>query len=317
MFAVSHQHQDHSITANRPQGRMEEQLRDAAYKGNLPTVRRILQQPPGGGFNVNAADEEGMTALHYAARFSVVGIVRAILQVEGVNVNVRACDGSTPLHMAFIANQLPIIRALLEAGADPNTADNDGETPLFWAARDNSIRVLEALLDRGATPAVQNRDLVTPLHIACSRGRLDIVELLIRRQGSECLTFKNNRERTPLDRLLNSQNCSEVKASIGQHILQSYAGMLVQRYGLLCLHSVLQDAAFIDSDNEKFQLPVGKLNTEYLQILLEYVIAAEPGSVRTLDRDDLMPLQVASQLNYPDLVLNVLLRPYPGALLLL
>ena len=98
--------------------------------------------------------------------------------------------------------------------------------------------------------------------------------------------------------------------------------MIAQRDGLLCLHSVLQDAAFTDGDaddeaDEEFELPVGKLNTEHLQKLLEYIIAAEPGSVRALDSDGLMPLQVASQLNFPDLVLNALLRPYPDALLLL
>ena len=97
--------------------------------------------------------------------------------------------------------------------------------------------------------------------------------------------------------------------------------MLAQRDGLLCLHSVLQDAAFTDvaddGNDEEFELPVGKLNTEHLQKLLEYIIALEPGSVRALDNDGLLPLQVACQLNFPDLVINVLLRPYPGALLLL
>jgi len=81
------------------------------------------------------------------------------------------------------------------------------------------------------------------------------------------------------------------------------------------------------NDEDEFQPAVGKLNTESLQILLECIIAAEPGSVRTLDNisdddddDDgllLLPLQVARQRNFPDLVHNVLLRPYPEALLML
>ena len=70
---------------------MEEQLRDAVFEDNLPTVRRILQ---GGAVNVNAsASEDGWTALHWAVRISVVGIVQAILQVEGVNVNARTMEG--------------------------------------------------------------------------------------------------------------------------------------------------------------------------------------------------------------------------------
>ena len=181
------------------------------------------------------------------------------------------------------------------------------------------ITVVEGLLDGGANPAARNRYLDTPLHTACLQGRLDVAQLLIQRQSSECLTLKNNLGMTPLDQL--GQNRNEVKASIRQHILQSYAGMIAQRDGLLCLHSVLQDAAFTDvaddGNDEEFELPVGKLNTEHLQKLLEYIIAMEPGSVRALNNDGLMPLQVASQLNYPALVLNALLRPYPDALLLL
>ena len=125
----------------------------------------------------------------------------------------------------------------------------------------------------------------TPLHEACSLGLLDIVELLIRRQGSECLTVQNTVGRTPLDKLVFHEPINipvGVTNSIRQHILQCYAGMIAQRDGPLCLHSVLQDAAFTaaaaaadddddDSSNiyeEKFQLSVGKLNTEYLQISL-------------------------------------------------
>ena len=280
---------------------MEEQLRDAVFAGNLPTVRRILQQPPGGGFNVNAGDEDRFTVLHLAAIYSA--------------------------YPASFGDRLPILQALLGAGADPNAADFDGYTPLFYyIIHPCPISTVEALLDAGADPAVRNRVLDTPIHHACMRGRLDVVELLIQRQGSECLTLKNNRDKTPLDRLLLAQNHYNtpvgVTNSIRQHILQTYAGMIAQRDGLLCLHSVLQDAAFTDAADddeadEEFELPVGTLNTEHLQKLLEYIIAMEPGSVRALNSDGLLPLQVASQLNYPDLVLNALLRPYPDALLLL
>ena len=298
---------------------MDEQLRDAFLEEDLPRVLRILQQP---GFSVNQLDWRGFAALHYAAECNVV-FVQAILQIEGVNVNVRTVVGCTALHWAWrtsIENMVPIIQALLDAGADPNAADNFGCPPLFYHASPPwPISIAEALLDGGADPAVRSNDLDTFIHIACHHVRLDIVNLLLRRQGSECLTWKNNREETPLDRLgqgyltIPIENTNAVR----QRILQAYAGMIAHRDGLLCLHSVLQDTTFIDGNDEEFQLPVGKLNTEHLQKLLEYVIAAEPGSVRTLDRDGLMPLQVASQLNFPDLVLNPLLRLYPGVLLLL
>jgi len=307
---------------------MEDQFIRAAIRGDLPTVRRILQQP--GGLDVNAGDEESWTALHYAVFRSDLAIVQAILQEDGVNVNARTVTGCTPLRNSHLGDhRLPILQALLEAGADPNVADHDGETPLLlYVAFASPISTLEALLDGGANPAARNNNLDTPLHIACFCKNLDAAQLLIRRQGPECLTWKNIAEETPFDQI--DQNIAEetpdqighsrhgrVTISIRQQILQAYAGMIAQRDGLLCLHSVLRNAVFTDGDNEEFQLPVGKLNTEYLQSLLEYIIALQPGSVRAMDHDGLFPLQVAWQMDFPDLVLNVLLRPYPGALLLL
>jgi len=303
----------------------EAQLRRAVLEGNLPTVQRILQQPAPGGVNVNAAgDVSGWTALHLAVGMCHLEILQAILRASGVNLNARTNGGVAPLHLAcwYSPNaRLQVFQALLEAGADPNiAAHDDGCTPLHLAAGLEDKNVAKALLDGGANPAVRNNNLDTPLHHACSSWRLDVVQMLIRRQGSECLTVKNNREETPLDQLGPSR--SGVKASIGQHILQSYSEMIAQRDGPLCLHSVLQGTAFAhvaaaDGNDKEFVLPVGKLNAEDLQKLLEYIIAMEPGSVCALNGDGMMPLQVASQLNFPDLVLNVLLRPYPGALLVL
>ena len=297
---------------------MEEQLRRAVFEGNLPTVQRILQQQPG-GVNVNAGIQASLTALHVAVWRGDFEIVQAIVRASGVNLNARDNSGITPLHMticfAYSHARLPVFQALLEAGADPNAVDDDGRTPLFFAAGLEDKTVAEALLDGGANPAVRNNNLDTPLHQACNSGGLDVVKLFIQRQGPECLTLKNNREETPLD-VVRSHSLSkkEAVASIRKHILQAYAGMLAQRDGLLCLHSVLQDAAFIEGDDDKFQLPVGKLITEHLQSLLEYIIAMEPGSVRALNSDGLIPVQYASELNFPASVLYVLLRPYPNML---
>lgn len=257
-----------------------------------------------------------------------MAILQAILQVEGVNVNARTETGGwTPLHSACSADiiPLPILQALLEAGADANVADDNGDTPLFFVARHSGhiLRVVEALLDGGANPAVRNNSLDTLLHIACRYGHLDTVQVLIQGGGGpelECLTARDGNELTPLDGLLSlSLPKKEAVASIRKHILQCYGEMLAHRNGLLCIHCVLQDVTFTaladDGNDEGFELPVGKLSTEHLQMLLEFMIAAEPGSLRAVDSDGLFPFQVATQLNFPDLVINVVLRQYPDALL--
>lgn len=87
--------------------------------------------------------------------------------------------------------------------------------------------------------------------------------------------------------------------------------VLVQEHGLSCVHTVLRLAEFNDVD-KKWQLPIGKLNTDQLQTLFGFLNVAEPGSIRTLVENGLLPLHTACHLHFPDLVIYVLLRAYPA-----
>ena len=306
-------------------------LLQAVEEDDLPTVRWILQQP---GVDVNALivlrdNVTRMTALHFAAIKGHLAIVRALLQASDVAVDARDSLGLTPLHRATAVAEdysrwLPIVQALLEAGADPNAVHPDGGTPLLAAIYcKTNTSIIEALLNGGANPELEGGGRYTPLHAACYVGRLDAVRALTRRQGGgpqlESLLTANVGEVTPLDVLQHHQgeHGRETVGCIRKFLLQSYAGVLIQRHGPLCLHSILQDVTFIPEGNEDLiaELPIGKLTSEDLQILVEYLIADEPGSIRALDRNGLLPVQVASQLHLlPDLVIYVLLRPYPDAL---
>ncbi len=44
-------------------------------------------------------DEDGLTPLHYAARYSHLQVVKLLVE-RGADVNARAEDGITPLHFA-------------------------------------------------------------------------------------------------------------------------------------------------------------------------------------------------------------------------
>jgi len=86
------------------------------------------------------------------------GDKRAVAELarQGVDVNARG-DRQTPVLIWALFNQsIDGMLALLEAGADPELADEFGETVMHYAAMVNNPRLLPALLAAGISPDLRN-----------------------------------------------------------------------------------------------------------------------------------------------------------------
>lgn len=124
----------------------------AIEQGQVASVEALLQ----GGADPDRPGPRGDTAVHAAAFSGKPEVLRAVL-AGGGDANVRnPATGATPLVSALLSPNASQYAVLLEAGADPDLADNNGDTPLHVAARTNHGRALLDLLARGASPLAKN-----------------------------------------------------------------------------------------------------------------------------------------------------------------
>src|SRR5512142_184038 len=75
--------------------------------------------------------------------------VRALLAKQA-DVNAAQVDGTTALHWAVRANDLEMTEMLLNAGAKATTANQSGATPMLLAAINGNAAILERLIQAGA-----------------------------------------------------------------------------------------------------------------------------------------------------------------------
>jgi uncharacterized protein len=168
--------------------RPESPVADAAMRGDLAAVRTLLHE----GADVNAAQSDGMTALHWAAERGDVKMAEALIYA-GANVAAVTRLGSyTPLHLAAREGHASMVTALLGAGADADAHSTaGGATPLHFAAASGSAGAVTALLDAGAdvnvTESVWNQ---TPLIFAADANRVEALRALLRHGADMSLTTK-------------------------------------------------------------------------------------------------------------------------------
>lgn len=150
-------------------------LIDAVRKADVTAVRSLIAQR----VDVNAADLDGSTALHWAARLDRPEIVD-LLAAAGANARAATRYNVTPLSLAAATGNAAIVERLLKAGADPNGTSEEGQTALMTASLTGNVAAMKVLLAHGAN--VHTREPYkgqTALMWAASAGNAAAADLLV------------------------------------------------------------------------------------------------------------------------------------------
>lgn len=151
-------------------------LVDAARNADRDALRALIKQ----GVNVNAAEADGTTALHWASYRDDMESADLLIRA-GAKVNAANDLGATPLWTASLNGSAAMVRRLLQAGANPNLALLLGETPVMVASRSGNRDVVEQLLAKGANVNARAARGQTALMWAVAQKHPEVVKVLLAR----------------------------------------------------------------------------------------------------------------------------------------
>jgi ankyrin repeat protein len=150
-------------------------LADAVEKRDAQSVAALLKKRS----DVNVAQPDGATALHWAAHWNDLPTAKALI-AAGANTNAVNDFGVTPLFLAATNGSADMLGVLLGAGGNAKAALPTGETVLMTAVRGGSLAAVEKLLAAGADVNVaQASKSQTALMWAATAQKPEIVKALL------------------------------------------------------------------------------------------------------------------------------------------
>jgi ankyrin repeat protein len=147
-------------------------LNIAIELGEIPVAMEIIAEKP----DLNAADPDGNSAMHVAARKGDSVTLKPLL-ANGANTNAINARNETALYLAAESNCLKCVRLLLENHADPAIADKLKITPLEVAIRNEQTEIAGVLLKSQTSYAGIHRVLLLAIENDSEDLSLTLIKL--------------------------------------------------------------------------------------------------------------------------------------------
>lgn len=142
----------------------------------LQLLKKINEKKPN---EINKTDEDGNTALHYAASRGIPEVVELLLDL-GADPNIQNDIGLSPLMQGVESGQIEATAILIQSKPKKDLLDQEGNTLLISAAKNGNVQLITTLFkyDKEQIDSV-NKEGKTALMYAAEYGYGDAVKVLI------------------------------------------------------------------------------------------------------------------------------------------
>lgn len=164
-------------------------LIDETIKGRMNQVADYIKT----GVDINGTDQEGNTALMFAASYGYFNIAKLLLDNKADPNIENFTEGYTPIFDAIRNSHLDVVKLLIKYGADLTITDNLGNTPLLVSIYKNSSNeIISALIEGNSDVNYRNIiDGFYPIIVASIHGNYEICKKLIEYGASKHVVDDN------------------------------------------------------------------------------------------------------------------------------
>jgi len=225
----------------------QRELNDKLIIASSQNLTKEMESLISQGANVNAVNNEGLTALMIATSGGNVEAINALCD-KGADVNVVRNNGFTAFMGAAMYGHVEAIKALHQLGAKIDKVDNKGYTALILAANNGHVEAIETLLELGAEIDKANNYRRTALNIAIEKNNHAVIKCLLENGANyDRLDLRNK-----LDLFNEIEKIKKTKAVFAGDLSIPYDQINEKHLQYLCKQSGIPDH-LLTTDEDKTQ----------------------------------------------------------------